>query len=191
MTLFPRPALSPPRSGENRGRNCGKPRSVPQSPLRRLQGLALLESPCRAGTRLSFPAGRSPPGLAPPQGLPASSVEGFSPPPLACLVTVCPPTIHLAASDGPLDCDCTTASLTAPAAPFSRRDRLPSRGFPPTNPDQCEVATILTYDLAALVSGSGRRHRSLRALFEPSRPLPCGPASALFRRSASGSSCRP
>ena len=130
------------------------PRSVPSSPLRRLQGLTPFESPCRAGTRLSFPAGRSPPGLPPPQGFPASAVEGFSPPPLVCFIAACfapsalrPRTrslqrLHFSVSD------CSGSAVLSP-------ERLPSRGFPPTAPDRCEVATVLAYRLAALPRAPG------------------------------------
>jgi hypothetical protein len=163
------------------------PRSVPSSPLRRLQGLAPFESPCRAGTRLSFPAGRSPPGLPPPQGFPTGAVEGVSPPPLVCFIATCCALLALRLRTRSLQrlhssvSDCSGSAVLSP-------ERLPSRGFPPTAPGQYEVATILAYRLAALPRAPGCVTAPLRALFEPSWPLPCGPASALFRRSASGSS---
>jgi len=84
MTFFPRTAHSPPRKERTKGTRTAFLgwSAVPR--LYRLQGVAPFESPFRAGTRLSFPAGRSPPGLCPPEGFPAIRAEGFSPSPLTC-----------------------------------------------------------------------------------------------------------
>jgi len=84
MALIPRTAHSPPRKERTKGARTAFLgwSAVPR--LYRLQGVAPFESPFRAGTRLSFPAGRSPPGLCPPEGFPTVRAEGFSPSPLTC-----------------------------------------------------------------------------------------------------------
>jgi hypothetical protein len=84
MTFLPRTAHSPPRKERTKGARSAFLGWSAAPRLYRLQGVAPFESPFRAGTRLSFPAGRSPPGLSPPEGLPTTRAEGFSPSPLTC-----------------------------------------------------------------------------------------------------------
>jgi hypothetical protein len=84
VTFFPQTAHSPPRKERTKGAKSAFLGWSAVLRLYRLQGVAPFESPFRAGTRLSFPAGRSPPGFHPPEGFPTIRAEGFSPPPLTC-----------------------------------------------------------------------------------------------------------
>jgi len=71
--------LPPSRKERTWGARPGFLESRPYLAYFRLQGVAPSESPCRAGTRLSFPAGRAPLGLPLPRAFPSPKLRGFHP----------------------------------------------------------------------------------------------------------------
>jgi len=79
MAFFLRLGLSPPRKERTWGAEPDFLESRPYPTFYRLQGVAPSESPCRAGTRLSFPAGRSPLGLSLIKAYPPPKPWGFHP----------------------------------------------------------------------------------------------------------------
>lgn len=132
MAFLPRLAHSRPSHERTGGARTTVPRMVDVLAFCRLQGLAPSESPCRVRQGLCCLAGRSPPGLTPPEGLPVPKLGEFHPlrsrawPHLASTVPLAVPRrspTRLHPSVSGFD-DSATLS----------RERLPLRGFPPSDP---------------------------------------------------------
>jgi hypothetical protein len=103
-----------------------------------LQGVAPFESPCRAAKPLSRAAGRSPPGLSPPEGLPVAKLEDFHPR-RSCASRPPAPSPCLATQGRSRRKLHSSVSDFADSATLSR-EQLPFRGFPPSVPHPCEVS---------------------------------------------------
>jgi hypothetical protein len=139
MTFFPRTAHSPPRKERTKGAKSAFLGWSAVLRLYRLQGLTPFESPFRAGTRLSI----SPPadpllGFILPRAFPLSRPRDFHPRrSRASLLNA--QASSLAGSNLSVPQLHPSVSCPVSSAVLSR-DRLPFRGFPPSDPHPYEVA---------------------------------------------------